>query len=40
MSWWDKTPWADRDRPAIRMLWVGVLVSVVVILFLLVDRLA
>jgi hypothetical protein len=40
MSWWDKTPWADRERPGIRLLWAGVLVSVVVILILLVAKLA
>jgi hypothetical protein len=40
MSWWENAPWADRDRPGIRMFWVSVLASVVVILFLLVDKLA
>ena len=40
MSWWDNTPWADPDRPGIRLFWASVLVSVMVILALLVDKLA
>jgi hypothetical protein len=40
MSWWENAPWADPDRPGIRLFWASVLTSVVVILFLLVDKLA
>jgi hypothetical protein len=40
MSWWENAPWADHDRPGIRLFWASVLVSVVVILVLLVDKLA
>jgi hypothetical protein len=40
MSWWENAPWTDRDRPGIRLFWASVLVSVAVILFLLLDKLA
>ena len=38
MSWWDNAPWADRDRPGIQLFWVSALISVLVVLFLLVDQ--
>jgi hypothetical protein len=40
MSWWENGPWADRDRPGIQLFWASALLSVVVFLVLLVDKLA
>ena len=39
MNWRDQAPWADRERPGLRLLWAGVLVGILVIVGLLIATL-
>ncbi len=38
-SWWQKAPWADRERPGIQMFWVSAFLSALAIIIVLVERL-
>jgi hypothetical protein len=39
MNWWDRMPWADRERVGIRLAWASVLVTVLALLAYLLNSL-
>ena len=39
MRWWRRGPWADRDRVGVQLAWASVLVTVLLLVCLVVQKL-